>query len=175
MSYECCGDGHAAGDAFQTSLSEFFKIIFQFFHKLKYLTYLNFSPNLLFFSILTSLFVIFVGVNYFSSSTYSLLADNWLLRDRSRGDETTQKHHPLTQTISPGPTLERAMNELEKWRGRKGKEGFACFLVRILLKKEVGFKVHVCTSWKLNAASNDKLYGSLKVRNREIIVFFFFR
>lgn len=115
MSYECCGDGHAAGDAFLASirfLNELYKIILNL--PRKFAAYSDSLNYLLWFVFLvTCSLVIIIVVNLFFSSTNSLLAGanqyDWLLRDRSRGaepcrDEDAQRL--LSETNSPGPSTE---------------------------------------------------------------------
>ena len=113
MSYECCGDGHTAGDAFLASLgtiiaqlSEFYKILLDLVRE-----YWPFSGSLgqpvLIVFVSACLLVIVVIVSCFHASFSSRLAGgyavykrDWLVRDRSRGADSRRRGEDATSSAT---------------------------------------------------------------------------
>lgn len=113
MSYECCGDGHAAGDAFLASLgtalgpiSEFYKILLELSRE-----YWPFSDTLdqpvLIVFLLACLLVIVVIVSCFHASSRSRLAGDyaghqrdWLVCDRSRAADSRRGDEDATSSAT---------------------------------------------------------------------------
>ena len=136
MSYECCGDGHAVGDAFLAflgaairPLSELYRIILDFLcESLLHSDSLGQPVFLVFVSI--SLLVTVVIVSCFHASFTSPLAGtnascqrDWLLRDRSRGAEPHLHKDTMSSATAPDSCADdfaRTLEQKRRWISERG-------------------------------------------------------